>query len=133
VLEFKPEYSVGVARIDAQHRKLFQWVNELEQAMRQGRGRDVLDKVLSGLVAYTREHFAAEEELMLKTGYPELAQHKAVHDGFIRRTAELQQRHQAGEVGVSVELASSLGDWIRNHVLGMDKRYAPHMAARKVA
>jgi len=133
VLEFKPEYSVGVARIDAQHRKLFQWVNELEQAMRQGRGRDVLEKVLGGLVAYTREHFAAEEELMLKTGYPELAQHKAVHDGFIRRVAEFQQRHQAGELGLSVELVSWLGDWIRNHVLGMDKRYAPHMAARKVA
>jgi len=132
-LEFKPEYSVGVARIDAQHRKLFQWVNELEQAMGQGRGRDVLEKVLGGLVAYTREHFAAEEELMLKTSYPELAQHKAAHDGFIRRAAEFQQRHQAGELGVSVELVSSLGDWIRNHVLGMDKRYAPHMAARKVA
>jgi hemerythrin len=133
VLEFKPEYSVGVARIDAQHRKLFQWVNEREQAMGQGRGRDVLEKVLGGLVAYTREHFAAEEELMLKTSYPELAQHKAAHDGFIRRTAEFQQRHQAGELGVSVELVSWLGDWIRNHVLGMDKRYAPHMAARKVA
>ncbi|MGB9604440.1 MAG: bacteriohemerythrin [Bryobacteraceae bacterium] len=133
MLEWKAEYSVGVARIDAQHRKLFDYVNELEQAMRKGQGRQVLDKVLGNLTAYTREHFATEEELMLKTGYPELGPHKAAHDGFVRRIEEFRCQHQAGEVGVTVELVSSLGDWVRNHVLGMDRKYAPHFAARKVA
>ncbi len=39
MLEWKAEYSLGLARIDAQHRKLFDYVNALEEAMRKGQGR----------------------------------------------------------------------------------------------
>lgn len=133
MLEWKPDYSVGVARIDAQHRKLFDYVNELESAMRQGQGRQVISKVLRNLAAYTKEHFAAEEGLMRKAEYPDLARHKAVHDGFVAQVAEFERRHEAGELSVTVEVVSWLGDWVRNHVLKMDQQYAPHLASRKVA
>ncbi len=133
MLEWKPEYSVGVARIDAQHRKLFDYINELEQAMRKGQGREVLGKVLRNLLAYTREHFATEEELMRRTDFPELAQHKAAHDAFVEKALTFERRHTAGELGLTVELVSSLADWVRNHVLGMDQRYAPHLKAHKAA
>jgi hemerythrin len=106
MLEWKPEYSVGVAKLDTQHRKLFDYVNELEQAMRKGQGRAVLDKILANLSAYTREHFATEEELMRRTGYPAYAQHKAAHETFVKRVREFEQSHKAGEVGVTVELVS---------------------------
>ncbi len=133
MLEWKPEYSVGVPRIDTQHRKLFEYFNELEQAMRQGKGRDVLGRVLRNLVAYTGEHFATEEDLMRRTTFPELAQHKAAHDAFVEQALSFQRRYEAGEVGLTVELISSLTDWVRNHVLGMDQRYGPHLKAHQAA
>ena len=113
--------------------KLFDYINELEQAMRKGQGRAVLDKILGNLSAYTREHFATEEELMRRAGFPGLAQHKAAHDAFVERVQQFQRSHQAGEVGVTVELVSWLGDWVRNHVAREDREYAPHFAASKVA
>lgn len=132
MLDWKPEFDLGVARIDAQHRKLFDYVNALEEAMRKGQGRQVLDKVLASVAAYTREHFATEEELMQRTGFPELLAHKAAHDAFVKRVQEFQRQHQAGEVGVTIELIASLGDWVRNHVLGMDRKYAPHLRAHGI-
>ncbi|MDW8131607.1 MAG: bacteriohemerythrin [Bryobacterales bacterium] len=132
MLEWKPEYNLGIASIDAQHRKLFDYVNTLEDAMRKGEGRQVLDKILSSVAAYTREHFGNEEQLMKRTGYAELLPHKAAHDAFAKQVQEFQRKHQAGEVGITVELVASLGDWVRNHVLGMDRKYAPHLRAHGI-
>lgn len=53
-----------------QHKKLVSMVNEMYQAMSQGKGNDVVGKVLNDLIAYTRTHFAAEEKLMQTNGYP---------------------------------------------------------------
>ncbi len=92
----------------------------------------MLERVLSNVAAYTREHFATEEELMQRTGFQELAAHKAAHDAFVRRVQEFQRQHQAGEVGITVELVTALGDWVRHHVLGMDRAYGPHLQAKGI-
>jgi len=45
--------SVGVKEIDDQHKKLIDLVNQLNDAMHAGKGRDVLGAVLAELVKYT--------------------------------------------------------------------------------
>ena len=43
-------FSVGVAEIDNQHKKLVELINQLNDAMHAGKGADVMGKVLSELV-----------------------------------------------------------------------------------
>ena len=64
-------YSIGVTEIDAQHRRLFSLADELHSAMNAGKGKAVLRKVLHDLITYTQTHFAAEERMMQKCGYPD--------------------------------------------------------------
>ncbi len=133
MFEWKPEYSVGVSQIDAQHRKLFEYFAELDRAMRQGQGRQVVGKLLSALSAYTREHFAYEEDLMRRARYPDLDRHRRIHEAFVEQLKDFEQRNQQGEFSVTIDLAQSLTEWLRKHILGVDQQYAPHVQAAKVA
>lgn len=133
MLEWKSDYSVGVEQLDAQHRKLFEYFNELEGAMRKGRGREVIAQVLANLASYTREHFRQEEDLMRRAAFPGLERHRQVHEAFVARVQELVKRQAEGDTSVTVEAATSMAEWLSRHILGMDREYAPYMAKARVA
>jgi hemerythrin len=63
--------SVNVAEIDLQHKKLVGLINELFDAMKIGKGKDVTGKILDGLISYTATHFTQEERYFDKFGYPD--------------------------------------------------------------
>jgi hemerythrin len=51
--------------MDLQHQQLIHMINQLEEALQNGKGGYVLLQVLEGLLYYyTTTHFAAEERLM---------------------------------------------------------------------
>lgn len=57
-------YSVGIASIDAQHKKLVALVNNLFEAMKSGKGATVVGSILDELIQYTASHFKYAEECM---------------------------------------------------------------------
>ena len=69
-------YSVKVKQFDDQHKKLIDLVNQLHDAMKVGKGGQVIGDVLKALIDYTGSHFAAEERLMKLYNYPDYEQHK---------------------------------------------------------
>ena len=66
--------SVGINVIDAQHKRIVQYINELATARDNG-DRATIGKVLDGMIDYTVTHFAFEESLMERAGYPILREH----------------------------------------------------------
>lgn len=125
ILNWNEELAVGIPEIDEQHKHLIALINQLHDAMSEGRGKQVLSDVLDELIAYTKTHFSHEEKLMAQANYRGLASHKREHDFLTRRVIEFQKRFVAGEIGIAVELSNFLKDWILHHVRGMDKAYAP--------
>ena len=101
-------YSVGMAEIDAQHKQLFAMIGELNDAMKQGKSKDVLGTTLQRLHDYTVKHFSYEQSVLQQKGYGDYASHKAIHDEFTRRIRKYQQEYAAGTLGVSVELMDML-------------------------
>jgi len=126
------KYSLHIGQIDEQHKKLVGMLNELFDAMKAGKGNDVLDNVLSQLIAYTKSHFATEERLMKAHGYPGYQEHKAEHDDLTKQVLDFQQRFQARSTGLSMELMSFLKNWLINHIQGSDKSYAPFLQGKGV-
>jgi hemerythrin-like metal-binding protein len=133
MFEWKNDYSVNIASIDAQHKKLFAIAEELHEAMRTGQSKSVLTKILDRLVQYTVTHFAQEEGLMKLHGYPDFAAHKAAHEALKKQVVDFQSTFQAGEASISIELMTFLKDWLEKHIQGTDKRYSPFLIERKVA
>jgi hemerythrin len=121
---WKPEYSVSVSIFDAQHKKLFALAETLQDAMRAGKGRDVLARCLDELVAYTKSHFAEEESLMSRCGYNGLAAHKRQHTQLIEKISEFRTQFASGNSMISIEVMDLIRDWIATHILQVDHEYA---------
>jgi hemerythrin len=132
LVTWSDRYSVGIARIDAEHQKLIGLLNDLYSAMLEGRGRTVIDQVLHGMADYTQTHFANEERLMQLHRYPGYEAHKAEHENLTRQVKHLQEEARAGKPVISMEVMRFLQHWLTDHILGVDKQYSAHLRAAGV-
>jgi len=132
LITWSDRYSVGIPRIDLQHQKLVDMINELHAAMLAGQGSAVLAKTLAGLVAYTLSHFAAEEALMKGFAYPGYEQHKAEHDKLTVQAKLLQEKAQTANATLTLEVATFLQRWLIDHIANVDKKYTAHLIAAGV-
>jgi len=133
MFEWKPEYSVNIPEIDAQHQRLFALAAELHGAMTQGKAKAVLEQSLARLVDYTRTHFAAEERFMRKYQYPEAGAHKVQHDQLTAQVLDFQKKFQRSETSLSINLMVFLKNWLERHILGSDLQYSAYIRAKMAA
>ena len=116
--------SVNIKEIDTQHQRLFELMNKLHEAMKIGKGNDVLGGILGDLVKYTVVHFSNEESHLKKYGYPEYVQHKKIHDDLTQKAKALKASFDQGKQTISIDVLTFLKDWLNNHILKTDKRYS---------
>ena len=131
-MPWQDSWLVGIQAIDVQHKHLVTLVNQLHDAMKKGQGRQATGAVLNSLVEYTKAHFSTEERLLQLNGYPEFLAHKMEHERLTTKVVNYQKSWDAGEIALSVELLSFLSDWLRSHILGVDKKYVPHLQSKGV-
>ena len=124
---WKEEYSVGVRDIDSQHQRILGILNRLHAAMQQGAGSRAVEDLSSDLLDYTRTHFAHEEQLMARANYPALPPHRKAHQKLTLKTASLSRSRQETQGDSSLDLLRFLKDWWTNHILRMDREYAPFL------
>ena len=120
-------YALGIPQIDAEHQRLFALAEQLHGAMLKGAAKSVERELLASLVSYTRSHFAHEEQLMLRSKYPDYLQHKADHEALATKVVHLQNDLDSGRVSLSVEILKFLKDWLSHHICGADHRIAEHL------
>jgi hemerythrin len=123
LLDWSPSLSVDVAAMDEEHKRLFALINELNEAMKQGRTRDEMDRVFNELARYTQTHFASEERYMQTIGYPYLAQHRKEHAELMAQIAAFKADYDAGKAMISIKLMGFLREWVRNHIQRSDRQY----------
>ncbi len=90
-ITWKDFYSVGDASLDAQHQQIVGVINELYEAMEKKSAQQAVKPILDRLVKYTFEHFKREEEAMAAAEYPDLIEHRALHDKIRQKTLDLQR------------------------------------------
>jgi hemerythrin len=122
-IEWKPELATGFTEIDNQHKELFKRINDLLDAMRIGKGKEEVGKVLKFLEDYTVYHFGNEENYMKKHNYPDYEGHKAQHTSLINDIQAM--RAQFTKEGASsllvIDIQKELGDWLMVHIGHVDK------------
>jgi hemerythrin len=125
--------SIKVEEVDAQHRRLVELVNQLHEAMSQGKGREVMGQVLAGLLEYTRTHFTAEERLMIAQAYPGYWQQKAAHEALLKQVLDLRTKFLEGEAVMTMEVMKFLKAWLTDHIQGMDTQLGVYLNSRTTA
>ncbi len=124
-LDWDEKYSLNVKEIDDEHKKLFSLFNNLQDGITTGKSNEELEKALSELIDYTILHFTTEEKLMQQFSYIGFVEHKRVHDDLIADAMELQEKFSQGRIALSEEVSVFLSGWLTDHILDMDKKYAP--------
>jgi hemerythrin len=123
------DLETGNQLIDTQHKQLIQAINDLLDACSGGKGRQALDGTLDFLAKYTAKHFGDEENLQLKSGYPDYNNHKKLHDGFKVTVADLgrQLKAEGPTIALVGKVNSSIGGWLVNHIKREDTKVAAHL------
>ncbi len=116
--------------MDHEHRRLFDVMRELDSALAVGSGQLVIDRVLKKVTDWAELHFANEEDLMRRHGFPGLDAHRAEHDEARRQFRTYERDREAGKSGVPVSLLLFLDEWLRQHILKTDLGYAAFVNAR---
>lgn len=122
-------YSNGIELFDNQHKGLFKLINDLHEGIRLKKNREALGVALGALMEYTKTHFTDEENAMKAANYPGLAQHKNQHVDFIVQVADIDDRFRNGDPVMTMELVALLVNWLKNHILTVDRAYGPHLKA----
>lgn len=127
-IEWIPAYSVGRDDLDAQHQVLFKLVDAIPD---QWDHKD-LNRCVMKLFKYTREHFIDEEKILEDINYPELAEHKKLHEDLISQLSNI------GELGFSDEQSllnfkEFAYNWITDHILQQDHQYLKFVNENKLA
>lgn len=132
LLSWQEKYSVGIKEIDNQHKQLINMINELNDAMLAGRGKDALLPVLNKLAGYCVSHFAMEEKLMSTHGYPEYDDHRDKHIKMTAKVKDLIADVQSGKSTISIEVMNFLKTWLDKHIMGTDQKYGPFLNEKGV-
>ena len=124
---WRSEYNINVKTMDSQHRELVNIINELQQAINEGEGKERLGQVLEKLLEYTDFHFSAEEKLMKKHGYPGYQEHSIKHTKMRSKVLSLIHDYNSGGVAKTFSVLKFLQDWLIKHIMDTDRNYADYL------
>jgi hemerythrin len=132
IIQWNSNLSVNIDEIDTQHQRLVELINTLNDSMKQGKGKEVLGSIIGSLSDYAVKHFTTEERYFEQFKYPEKTEHSQKHLLFVQRVSEFRKGFENGQIGLSISVMNFLGDWLKEHIMGSDKKYAPFLAQQGV-
>lgn len=117
-------YSVGIEKIDEQHKEILGLINRLDNYLKNGVTEKEIEEVANELFDYAEFHFRTEEDLMEKYLYPMKAEHIEEHRKFVKKINEIKNEKDLFTKGL--EIITFLYDWLLNHISTEDKKYTPY-------
>jgi hemerythrin-like metal-binding protein len=121
-MQWNSSYSIGVTKIDSQHKRLMQFATILEQGIKDGSAAGNLGRVLKALVDYTSYHFKDEEDLMRQLKFAGYEHHKELHKDLINEVRSILIGLSGGNPPSPEELVVFLKRWITEHIEAEDKK-----------
>jgi len=132
MIKWKEEYSTGVAKLDQQHRSLFEYCNELEGTIKDGPiAVSTVELALRFLERYVKGHFGQEEACMHQHACPIADKNKFAHQQFIQMYESLQQKfinnktNEANAKETLQVLHQFLEKWLIDHICQIETKLKP--------
>lgn len=117
-------FSVGIDEIDAQHRRLIEFVAAIIPGDTIGSGA-VLDEMLK----QAARHFASEEAFMARIGYPDLPEHAVEHKMLTQILAAYGRELESGKTDVEA-LKHFMFRWLIDHIVDDDRKIGEFFRGR---
>jgi len=124
-MEWKNEYSVGIAEIDDHHKLLLNGISDVEMSMSTDQSWSNTHYAVVKLTQLARMHFSVEESVMRLFGCPNFEVHRMEHQFFFEKLDNIEK--MLLRKSAEIELVQFLHNWLKTHILGCDRIYADHI------
>ena len=123
MIEWTDAYSTGDERIDREHQRLFEAINDLEFALHGEQSQEALETAVDFLSRYAKWHFANEEDCMLRANCPAHGVNCAAHKVFNERINTWRDRIAKGSPPLTArDIYVEAAGWIQQHILKIDTK-----------
>lgn len=116
-------YKINVAEMDQEHKKQLQYLDEINTYVLKGVDSKKIHELLELLYLSSKKHFEDEEVLMDKYAYPDLKEHKKIHQELLDKIKVFEKEFEKGNLDTTF-LAVILKEWLLQHILEEDIKYS---------
>lgn len=105
------------------HKEFVELLNSLLALLDNSDNEGEIDALLENLQTHLKEHFAREEELMLKANFPPYPVHKGEHERVLSLYKEVVASWQSGHnrEQLITFIQTQFSEWFIQHVSTMDR------------
>jgi len=123
LLKWDDSFLIGIEELDFEHKKLIEDINVLHKELAENDEKPNIERCLGDIFTRMQAHFALEEHVMAKHGYPSYDEHKREHEDLLESYTETMLNFMNASTTESGELVESeLNHWIVDHILTSDKK-----------
>lgn len=122
LLEWRSEYSVGIASMDDEHRQMIELINDVYGKLGAAPDAAAIEDCLETIFTTISMHFALEERIMRDHGYAEYNDHKDDHEELLDEIRDLMDEFVADTDKGAKILEQRLSAWFGNHFASYDAR-----------
>lgn len=131
VITWSAEFSVGVAELDEQHKKLIAIINQLFSLYEEKKFSEVdVSPIFEELIDYADQHFSTEERYFTLYNYAQKDSHISLHKAYRNKIEELKTEYDAANSEKTLfDINNFLNDWWIWHINNVDKEYTAYFNA----
>jgi hemerythrin len=123
MVEFDSNLFTHVEEMDKQYIKLVELLNNTYELLKEDRKEKAAKLFEKEFLAYVEYNLSEEEKFMEEIGYPELEQHRKIHEVFRREICNLAPHIENGDLKAFREVLALAWGWLYNHIAKTDKKY----------
>jgi hemerythrin len=121
MIQWNDSFLTGNPKVDADHQRLFAYVNELEKALKDGVSFEKLTSIVEFMGRYAKAHFISEEAIMLRAKCPAHEENRSAHEAFNSRVRDWFYRlNEGGSNELVIEIYQETSKWLVEHIVKVD-------------
>lgn len=131
-LELTGKYFLDIPQLDEQHQQLINMINRLHLLIVEKGTESEVTQIIEEFISYTKIHFAEEEGMMARSGFPSVVAHQQVHKTFINEINTIIKKF-TGNKFLRFKFFNLAMDLLMNHIETEDQRFAEYYKSAKVS
>lgn len=126
--------SVGVDKMDEEHKELFTRINSLLKALISRSSEYSIPELVGFINEYIDYHFRDEEKIQESVGFPHLEAHKKLHKKYEDDFALIEQKLKSGNFDATllIDIQDKVVNWLLDHIAKVDKKYGEFIAEKGI-
>ncbi len=133
LFNFEAEFKLGIELMDNEHLRLVEMLNQVYNLLADGQKAEACQYFRQMLSSYVHAHFAHEERFMEIVGFPQIEDHKKIHENFKKSFLASMPLLESYDDATFRKALTDTFTWIINHIGKTDRKYAAYYLAKNPA